>query len=519
MTDMDEAAAAATPPAQPRKQAAPERAGATAAPSEADPGPAIGAAETPPLPATISNAPAVYPPRVLPPAKPIAFPRFLFHFVRNPLEVLPEAVYHQDVTSVTSVVRLSWICAPDLIEQVLVRDRALYPKTPIERRVLSPLLGDGLLTARDEVWRWQRQAMAPLFRQATLLGYVPAMVAAGEAQVARWREALDGSPDGVLREDIEAPITAMTFEVITSTVLTGGAPPIERIIERATGDYLGPISWPIAYSLINLPRWAPFPGQRAMRRAERDLRRGVGELIDTRRAEIARGAPVADDILTRMLGTRTPEGEPWPRALLIDALLTLVSAGHETTAKALTWALYLLARAPAWADALAAEADAAMREGALDGESVATDLPLTQAFLRETMRLYPPGPVLTRYACEDTQLGAHRMHKDQLVVVPIYALHRHRKLWRDPDRFDPSRFLGPQGVYPRTQYMPFGAGARVCIGASFAMLEATALLATLARGFRFAPGVDAKGREHQPKPISRVTLRPKGGMPLVIRAR
>ena len=137
-------------------------------------------------------------------------------------------------------------------------------------------------------------------------------------------------------------------------------------------------------------------------------------------------------------------------------------------------------------------------------------LELTQRVLKEAMRLYPPAPVLTRLAREKVVLGEHEVPAGTLVVIPIYALHRHRRLWVDPDRFDPDRFLpDAEAEMPRAQYMPFGFGPRTCIGSSFAMIEATAILATLVRGAHFS----WDGR-HLPEPVSRVTLRPKGGMPL-----
>ena len=139
-------------------------------------------------------------------------------------------------------------------------------------------------------------------------------------------------------------------------------------------------------------------------------------------------------------------------------------------------------------------------------------LPVTTRVLKEAMRLYPPAPVMTRVARDDVELGGYRLRANTLVVLPIFAIHRHRKLWTDPDRFDPDRFLPEhESEHLRTQFMPFGFGPRTCIGMSFAMLEATAVLGTLVRGARF----DWDGR-HLPEPVSRVTLQPKGGMPLAV---
>jgi cytochrome P450 len=198
--------------------------------------------------------------------------------------------------------------------------------------------------------------------------------------------------------------------------------------------------------------------------------------------------------------------------MIADNLATFLFAGHETTAKALTWTLYVLARAPEWQTRVREELDAVIGSGPVDAATIAK-LPVTSRVLKEVMRLYPPAPVMTRVSADNVEIGGIFLPKPTLIVIPIFAIHRHRSLWQDPDRFDPDRFLPEnEARYPRTQFMPFGYGQRVCIGSSFAILEATAILATLLRNVRF----EWDGR-HKPEPVSRVTLRPKGGMPLIVR--
>jgi cytochrome P450 len=158
-----------------------------------------------------------------------------------------------------------------------------------------------------------------------------------------------------------------------------------------------------------------------------------------------------------------------------------------------------------------AEIDAVVGTGAVGAEHIER-LPVTRAVLKEAMRLYPPAPIISRRAAEDVELGGQTIRAGTFIVVPIFAVHRHRQLWEDPDRFDPERFTPErEATYARTQFMPFGFGPRTCIGSTFAMMEATAILATLVRRARFEwDGV------HAPEPLSRVTLRPKGGMPLQV---
>jgi cytochrome P450 len=209
---------------------------------------------------------------------------------------------------------------------------------------------------------------------------------------------------------------------------------------------------------------------------------------------------------------RDPEsGQSMNDEQLVDNLLTFYLAGHETTARALTWTLYLLARAPEWAAALEAEITEVTRGAAVTGEHIER-LVLVQQVLKEAMRLYPPVPMMSRQAVRDTTLDGVRVAAGDSIVIPIYAIHRHARRWRDPDAFDPTRFApANESAIHRYQYLPFGAGPRICIGMAFAMVEATAVLATLLQHARFAP-VEA----HEPYPLARVTLVPRGGMPLKV---
>jgi cytochrome P450 len=284
-------------------------------------------------------------------------------------------------------------------------------------------------------------------------------------------------------------------------------------IKRHTEAFLSRISWEVAFAVLNFPTWVWHPAKGQINRASTALRSTVAGIVARHRTERA-GKPAAGDLLGRLIAARDPEtGEAMDDARLVDNLLTLLEAGHETTAKALTWTLYLLARAPATQDRVRAEVRAVAGDGPVGAEHLAR-LTLTEAVLKEGMRLYPPAPVLLRIARRPLDLGGEHLPTGALLIIPVFALHRHRTLWDDPDRFMPERFLSEAArAMPRTQYMPFGGGPRVCIGATFAMQEAIAILATLIRGARFA----WDGR-HLPEPISRITLRPKGGMPLRVTA-
>jgi cytochrome P450 len=240
----------------------------------------------------------------------------------------------------------------------------------------------------------------------------------------------------------------------------------------------------------------------------RTLRAAVASLLAAQRES----AVAADNLLTRLVAARDPEtGRAMDDDQLVDNLLTFYLAGHETTAKALTWTLYLLARSPEWAGRLAGEVKAVTQGAPVDAAHI-EKLVLVQQVLKESMRLYPPVPIMSRQAVAATRIEGLAVAPGMSILMPIYAVHRHTRRWERADEFDPTRFAaGNEGAIPRYQYMPFGAGPRVCIGMSFAMMEATAILATFLQHARFET---VEGAE--PVPVARVTLIPRGGLRLKV---
>ena len=432
---------------------------------------------------------------------------FFAKFIDNPLRVIPQSAYHENIVHQTNRCgSVAWILDPALIKDVLVARSDLFPITGIQKRVLGPLGGKGVLTTEGTEWRWQRQTVAPLFRHSELLRYVPAMATAANVMLAEW--AADGSAGYRM---IDRDMTRVAFRVIARTLLPEANDEVAAAIEQASCDYFKSISWSFAYSYFGLPRAMPQPGLRKKGRAERFLRSAVAELIATSRTNPRR----RDDLFNRLSQARHPEtGECMSSELLLDSLLTFMMVGHESTAKALTWALYLLSQSDGWAERVRREVEAAAGTEPIAAKHF-DQLQITQQVVKEALRLYPPVPSICRYAAQDVDLGGRKITAGTLVNIPIYVLHRHRKLWDDPENFDPNRFA-PANVasISRMQFLPFGAGPRTCIGSAFATIEATTVLATLIRGarFRLKPG-------HVPTPISRVTLGPKGGMPMQIELR
>ena len=451
-----------------------------------------------------SPAARLVPPRITPPAEPLTGLSFLAAFVRNPLEVTPQAVYEQDlVAGKLGRMQRLWITSPALVKAVLLDEREKFQKLS-QIRLLSPLLGKGILTSEGAEWKWQRQASAPMFRHQDLLGFVPAFVRATEALVAKWRAAPAGAAQA-----IDADMTRATFDVISATLLPSAD---HATVEESMGLFQRSGGWGQLYALAGAPRWLPHPGMVAGARAIRMLRTSVAAMLRDRRAGAGRAA---DDLMHRLMQARDPEtGQSMNDAQLVDNLLTFYLAGHETTARALAWTLYLIARSPQWGAALEEEIAGVTGGAPVEGAHIER-LVLVQQVLKESMRLYPPVPMLARQCVAATSLGGIDVAPGATVAMPIYAMHRHAKRWEDPDAFDPERFSAArEAKIPRYQYMPFGAGPRICIGMAFAMLESTAMLATLLQKARFSP---VPGRD--PYPLARVTLQPGGGLPLHVHLR
>lgn len=335
----------------------------------------------------------LYPRSVKPAPKPLPIHRFLFQFIKNPLRIVPEAAYRERIVvrRRASGRKAAWITDPALIEDVLIHHASDVGKTDLEKRVLGQSVGDGILTSDGALWRWQRRTMAPLFRASDIQTYVPVMAGAAEEQISRWRAAGSGW------KRIDKDMTETTFAVIARTMLAGGEPAETDTIKKATERYLSRVSWEIAFTLMNVPRWVPHPDSLSMYYAARQLRLSVKRLIDRRLAGDVNENPASEDLLSRLMAARDPEtGQPMAEVQLINNVLTLLEAGHETTAKALTWTLYLLARAPEWQSAIRDEVLSVAADEGLTARHLPR-LAVTHQVLKESMRLYPPAPSMAQH--------------------------------------------------------------------------------------------------------------------------
>jgi cytochrome P450 len=452
-----------------------------------------------------------------PPPQPLGL-RGLPVMWRNYIESVPRQAYEDGVVRIKRRgADTLLICDPQLIGEMLVDKAENFERDQVTRRAFAPSIGrNSLFLAEGAEWRWQRRAVAPIFRHDALTSFVPVFTEMADRQTAEWRAAPRGEPI-----DAAAAMTRTTFASIVETMLGGSANLDADRYSRAIKDSFATIPWHIIYAQLSLPEWMPFPHRRRAKRARDFLHQEIRRTVEARRS----ADTAAPDLLNLLLKARDPEsGRTMTDDEVMKNLITFITAGHETTSVALTWTLWLLAKdqdtQQRVADEVASVAGTGKSAQSIGPEQI-DNLSICRQVIQEAMRLFPPAPALSRFAKTALTLGGESLSEGldiaagARVHIPIYALHRNTRLWANPNAFDPDRFAPELAkTYSRYAFLPFGGGLRICIGASFAMIEATAILATLIRAFHFDP---VPG--HKPKPVARVTLRPKDGMPLLITPR
>lgn len=448
------------------------------------------------------------PPAVQPPERALPFFARVLKILDNPIEAWPRAVYEKPYYWSPSPwgPKVLFVTDPGAIRTILLDRVHAFGKGEIFLRFLKPALGNGLLTAEGAHWRWQRLAAAPAFRPEVLGRLTPIMSGAGEKMLARWR-----AQGETAHVDVAEDMVRITFDIILDTMLSGGEGlDIDRASREIT-TYLDTLGRPSLADILSLPNWMRKAVKGRGIKATQYLRTEVERIIRVRRGQSAgRG-----DLIDLLMAARDPEtGRSMSDDELRDNLITFIGAGHETTALALTWALYLLSQHAQSAARVRSEVQAVAGAASITQAHV-EQLTFTRQVVLEAMRLFPPVAALPRQATEDTTLLDQPVPKGTFVLMPIYALHRHRALWTNPELFDPDRFAPEKGLErQRYQYMPFGAGLRICIGMQFALNEAVAVLATLVRGADFT-----HDPSHRIRPLVRITMRPEGGMPMQVRPR
>jgi cytochrome P450 len=382
-----------------------------------------------------------------------------------------QRAYEEDVVQGRFFLRSSFILnTPDAIRHVLVDNYENYSRTPAGIRVLRPMLGQGLLIAEGRAWKHQRRTLSPAFTPRAVSTLIPHMAAVTDETIAKLRTMNGAAVD--LRETMQR----MTLEIAGRTMFSFGMDRHGATLRDFVMEYGDTLARPYLLDMI-LPLGWPSPRDFARARFRKRWTQFVGMLMAERRAAGKQdGAPARD-----LFDLRDPEtGQSFTDEQLGDQVATMILAGHETTATALFWSLYLLALDPATQERLAEEARQAMTDGGLDLDR----LKFTRAVVDETMRLYPPAFLIARAAAGADEITGIPIRKNDVILIAPWLLHRHEKLWRDPNAFIPERFMPGAPQPDRFAYLPFGVGARICIGAHFALVEATLALARIVGAFR-----------------------------------
>ncbi len=428
----------------------------------------------------------------------------LMDFRRDRIGFSQRVARDHDVARVRlGLIPLLMVSSPSVAHEVLVEHADAFTKSMGLSVFARPMLGNGLLTSERDVHKRQRRLMAPLFAHKRIAGYADVMAERAAAGV-----------DTLLAQRRTLAVDAMmriTLEIVGKTLFDADLGKDADEIGDALTDAMTEMMNGLV-RLVPLPPQVPTPGNLRLRAAVRKLDTIMYRLIRERRSSGSdRG-----DLLGMLLATRhEDDGSALSDVEVRDQSMTLMLAGHETTANALAWAIYLLARNPSALARVEREIDEVIGDRRITHADLPS-LPLTLQAMKEAMRLYPPAYVLGRQAARDVTVGGVRVRKNHVVLVNVSGIHRRADAFPNPDTFDLDRLsVEREKKLQPLSYMPFGAGPRVCIGNHFALMEAHVVLATLLQRARFE--LEDPAAEVQCEPL--VTLRPKGGVPVRVSRR
>jgi cytochrome P450 len=390
---------------------------------------------------------------------------------------------------------------PKLIEEALIKQSDTFVKLydPRKPRGLELVLGQGLVTSKGELWQKQRGLMQPVFQRKNLSNLLAQFAMAGDEMLKRWQLLGNGAEVNLSNE-----MMRLTLEVITQTMFGTSvldkidqiAPALDTVLRFAAKSLMSPVAIPLSI---------PTPSNVAFKKAMAFLDGIIYGIIDQRG-----GQPSGNgDLLDMLLAARDDvTGKPMNRKQMRDEVITIFSAGHETTSNLLTWTLYLLAKHPTVTTKLREELEVVTNGNPLQFGDL-PNLNYTKAVINESLRVRPPVGVMMRKLNQETEIDGYLLKADSLAIFSIYNVHHHPDLWAEPEQFNPDRFLA--GESRRFSYMPFGAGERICIGNHFAMLEGQLLLAMMIQAYDFQL-VD----QAEPDIEMVISVRPKGGLPMRI---
>ncbi len=411
------------------------------------------------------------------------------------LSLVPAKAYREPTCTLGQTRRsIVMVSDPQLVRRIMTEDMAIYPKSDLMQEALRPLVGDSIFVSGGATWERQRRMINPAFSHMR----VSQAFAAMQAAVRDALPALDEEASRAGSVSLDLLTSHLTADAITRTVFST---PLASATAHAVFESFITFERSVAQvrllPMIVGKAWANTPQRPEVLAACARIRELLGQLVDEHALR------VTEDIAAAMREARDDEGRGFSREELIDQIGVMFLAGHETTASALTWILYLIARVPAVEQRILAEVDRIAGEGPVEFAHV-KDMHYVRNVFREALRLYPPITFMPRVALENTRIGERRVKRGALVMISPWVMHRHLRLWKDPDAFDPDRFSAErEAEIPQWAYIPFGQGPRICVGQAFAMAEAVLMLAELLRRYAFEPLAPGDVR-----PVARLTTRP-----------
>ncbi|MEP1229686.1 MAG: cytochrome P450 [Litorimonas sp.] len=438
-----------------------------------------------------------YPPHAKPLRQDEGFIKATWTFIRNPIEGFRPMAYNQPIVSVPAFgKKLHVISDPEGMMAVLATQSQKFTKAPIDARILGPATKEGLLSVHGEQWKRQRKSVAPMFAKRHMKDLAPLITDVMHDFCAK----LDKAPE----IELNAAMAELTFDVLAKALLGDPQGLDKDRLKFATRNVVTGAGTLRPDDLLPLPRWVPRPISPKGANALRKLKSAADDLIEARK-----DSPQSDDLVSLLISAQDPHtGQSLSAREQRDNLIGFFIAGHETTALTLTWALYLCAMHAPTAQRIREEVTQLCGQDDIRYEDI-EKLKFTRAVLDETMRLYPPAPMLNRECVEDTEILGRHIKKGDTFLLVNYIMHRTERLWDNPLAFDPDRFIRqPELRAKGAPFMPFGAGPRICVGMAFAIMEAVMALGTLLRDYDIEVPDDC-----YPRPLMTVTLRPEGGVP------
>lgn len=446
------------------------------------------------------------PPYITPPVKITKSLSMLRDTANCVIKTWPQEMYHDDFYQ-PPVNGLLYVMSTSAIRQIMIEQADNFPQSKLTRRIIKPIWRGGIAATFGDKWRWQRKAATPVFTPRAVSSIVPAVNDASKTLVDIWH----ASPSKSV--DVTVGLGNAAATVVLDTLLNGFSSLSVRTDLLRHGNKLSIELGRINYAdIFRLPNWTrKFLGPTFTNTA--------GKLHDIVASELEQKCPVSGNVkslLDLLVNARDPDtGKSMSNELLKDNIVGALAAGRDTTALSVTWALFLVASHEPTEKRIVAEINKTIGKRQIKSVDI-NNLKFTKCVLMEAMRLYPPAPQIVRDCINDTEIDGMQIKAGTLVNIPIYTIHRHQKYWRLPNTFEPERFH--EDNYDehtnRFNYLPFGAGSRLCLGKAFAMTEAIVLLANLLREFKFTlpNGIDVEFEVG-------AALRPKNGMHLEIEQR